>query len=448
GKILFVIYDDNKEGVYGNNHQDLINSFSPCDYKEYTYLTELDTTNDYNSNYRNRIDTGNYLLVAEFYVTQEGTWQFAIDSDDGSEVEIDGTVVASYYGAHGFCWCKSYSGSINLTHGWHRIIVRLRENHGDDGVLVWYKKPGDASWKRFSASTLTIRAPSIDNTCRLKSKDFILSGEPASGGGVISCKRHLFCITSLGDGQPHRIRVLLNRTNRVWEWASKERPVCDNSLGTPDEEYFVRVKVCDPSVGLEEDCKQYPAGNYKPTGLLQKYGEGKGGKFCSKSLKPCSNDGDCGVNDGVCIKQASLYFGLITGSYTKNLSGGVLRKRIWNLNDEIDSDTGIFKTTIADKGSIIQTINRLRTVGFRYSDHSYQGSYTCGWITTRPLHEGECRMWGNPIGEMMYEAERYFAGKKSPTPDFTYSDPNDTGLNLPKPDWNDPYAIFPWCSKP
>jgi type IV pilus assembly protein PilY1 len=34
-------------------------------------------------------------------------------------------------------------------------------------------------------------------------------------------------------------------------------------------------------------------------------------------------------------------------------------------------------------------------------------------------------MWGNPVGEMMYETLRYFAGEGSPTSDFTYADAND-----------------------
>jgi type IV pilus assembly protein PilY1 len=457
GQILFVLYEDNQRKNC-NDHGLLLSSYSVFDYKSYSYLTELDTTDEYSN--KEHVYKGNYLLVAEFYVDEssQGTWSFAIDSDDGSEVEIDGMVVAAYYGDHWFCGCSKcgchsceqcqneHSGNIDLSEGWHRIIVRLRENGGNDGVIVWYKKPGDTNWTKFGSSTLTIRAPNIDSECRLKSEDFILTGEPASGGGVLVCKRHLFCVTSLSDGEPHRIRVLLNNSHRIWEWASKERPVCDNSLGTPAHEYFVRVKVCDPSVGLEDNCKQYPNGNYKPIGLLQKYGEG-GNKVCSKSLKPCDTDADC-AGEGSCIDLASIYFGLITGSYYNNLSGGVLRKNIWSINDEIDQNTGIFKTTIGDKGSIIQTINRLKTVGFKYSGYYYGSLYKCGWITTRPIRNGECRMWGNPIAEMMYEAERYFAGKKSPTRFFTYHSSQDTGLDLPKPDWEDPYEIFPWCSKP
>jgi len=100
----------------------------------------------------------------------------------------------------------------------------------------------------------------------------------------------------------------------------------------------------------------------------------------------------------------------------------------------------------------------MKVIGFRYSDHSYQDSQggTCGWITNHPLAEGECRMWGNPIAEMMYEALRYLAGKGTPTSSFTYSDTQDSGLKLSKPDWGikkgsntyQPYDLFPICAKP
>jgi hypothetical protein len=277
-------------------------------------------------------------------------------------------------------------------------------------------------------------------------------GNPTSG------RRHLFCVVSKSDGEVPVIRVLRNRTNRIWEWASKERPVCDNSLGTP-EEYYVRVKVCDPSVGLEPNCKRYPAGTYKPIGLLQKYGEYEGGgKWCSKSLKPCNSDSDCNIStDGLCIDKAKMYFGLLTGSYTKNLSGGVLRKNIWSIQDELNPNTGIFQSSESVPGNIILTLERMKVIGFGYPNTAYYYYYNnCGWIADRPLSEGQCRMWGNPIAEMMYEALRYLAGKGTPTSSFTYGGTHDSGLNLPKPDWGirqgssyyKPYQLFPICAKP
>ncbi|MEW6002482.1 MAG: PilC/PilY family type IV pilus protein [Nitrospirota bacterium] len=294
----------------------------------------------------------------------------------------------------------------------------------------------------------------------------------------VSGTRHLFCVTSLSDGDPHLIRVLQNRTERIWQWASIERPVCQNSIDSnnngkarfsvggadssdPDlsgsiSNYNVRVRVCDPSVGLESNCKSYPGsgGLYKPVGLLQKYGEGdgSGSKVCSKTYtKACNTDADCNPStEGICIDKAQMYFGLMTGTYTKNLTGGVLRKNVWSMLDETNANTGIFQTSENVEGNIVITLDRMKTIGFRYSDYSYQepSGGNCGWITTRPINEGECRMWGNPMAEIMYEATRYFADKGSPTTDFTYSGVQDSGLNLTKPSWIRPYDIYPSCSKP
>jgi len=65
------------------------------------------------------------------------------------------------------------------------MIVRHTEGSSDDGVRVWFKKPGGTQWKyygnRTSAPTLTVRAPDIvpgNNDCTLKTSNFILNGTP------------------------------------------------------------------------------------------------------------------------------------------------------------------------------------------------------------------------------------------------------------------------------
>jgi hypothetical protein len=362
--------------------------------------------------------------------------------------------VPSYPTSDKYCGGDAWSGNFLNWLTMSRIDVLKKVLYGgrreidsaSETVLSATYIPQDAhSWGKEVSLISGERSyvPNIDKLTPL--------GNPNSG------RRHLFCVVSKSDGEVPVIRVLKNRAERIWQWASKERPVCDNSLGTP-EEYYVRVKVCDPSVGLEPNCKRYPAGTYKPIGLLQKYGEYEGGgKWCSKSLKPCNSDSDCNIStDGLCVDRAKMYFGLLTGSYTKNLSGGVLRKNIWSIQDEIDPNTGIFSSSVSDPGSIIQTLERMKVIGFRYSGYYYYDN--CGWIANRPLNEGECRMWGNPIAEMMYEALRYLAGKGTPTPNFTYSESetDDSRLNLPKPDWGirrgssyyQPYQLFPICAKP
>jgi Tfp pilus tip-associated adhesin PilY1 len=171
----------------------------------------------------------------------------------------------------------------------------------------------------------------------------------------------------------------------------------------------------------EPNSKQYPSGVYKPTGLLQKFGE-----------------------------PGKMNFGLLTGSYTNNISGGVLRKTIGPITDEIDANTGQFKyqydTTV---NGIVKTIDKLRVTGFTYSNYSYNEN--CGWIVTSALSEGQCRMWGNPIAEMMYEGLRYFAGGGSATTDYTYGTStslDDNKLELSLATWDDPFVTNDVCAKP
>ena len=193
-------------------------------------------------------------------------------------------------------------------------------------------------------------------------------------------KRHLFCMTSTSLNSVHRMRVAQDSSFHKWDWASTERPVCSDSrasaatwpvgvrtvgaAATQIQDYTVRVKVCDSAIGLEDNCKQYPNGNWKPTGLLQKYGEGDGTKVCSMTRKACTTDADCGASDGKCIDKANMYFGLLTGSYTKNMSGGVLRRNIYGTSDEIRSNSGIFDTSAKTEGNIIRTIDNMKVMGF------------------------------------------------------------------------------------
>lgn len=204
-------------------------------------------------------------------------------------------------------------------------------------------------------------------------------------------------------------------------------------------DYNVRVEVCKTISGVdsayyegrESNCQSYGTSPviYKPTGLLHKYGQNNG-----------------------------MYFGLITGSYDQNTEGGVLRKEVSSITNEIEATTGIFKETGTTCGltggdactkGIVGTINRLKITSFNYDSQQY----SCGWITTRAMNNGECEMWGNPLGEMMYEGLRYFSGKSSATAAYTTSSTRDDALGLPRVTWSastNPYRTggYPVCSKP
>lgn len=236
-------------------------------------------------------------------------------------------------------------------------------------------------------------------------------------------------------------------------WASNERWQCrwgngsnDNKPGiseinaysnapTAGTDYVARVAVCTSKDLIDdannEKCQEYSVKGksvgYKPTGLLHVYGETN-----------------------------RIHFGLMTGSYAKNKSGGVLRKQAGTLTDEIETD-GTFKVP-SSGNSIIKTIDLLRIYGYRFGGgdsndgtyHSLTGSDDCIWAKSK-FDDGKCTNWGNPQAEIYLESLRYLAGKNSPKFDADdssmISQPNlataDTGdkftLNRVT-DWGDPIS--------
>lgn len=276
-----------------------------------------------------------------------------------------------------------------------------------------------------------------------KISDYTPFSEPTTG------KRHFFgnltankssdCATlsSCSDSLNPLLRVRTNvgSGKRIWEWASKERPVLHDSLSSgafptdtgTEENFAIRVRVC--TSGYRNGCKAYTDSDgvvtYKPIGLLHEYGE--------------SN---------------AMYFGLLTGSYDDNMSGGRLRKTVGSFANEVDAATGIFKAYLsggsATDSRIVTTFDRLRIRGFNdgRTDQSYRG----GWVSNRAMTAGEFVDWGNPVSEMLYEATRYFAGKTSRTTVFNSATTKDAAVGLNTATWEDPYsstssARAPYCAR-
>lgn len=204
-------------------------------------------------------------------------------------------------------------------------------------------------------------------------------------------------------------------------YASKDSPksaVALNVGSVKNGDYNARVKVCVEGL-LEDNCRVYPSGKHKPAGLLQRYGQ--------------SNE---------------IRFGLITGSYGKNKSGGVLRKNIGEIGDEINIDTdGTFKAP-PSTGGIINTIDVLRIYGYNFSDGTYGNSLDAGGdfcdFGLSGFSDGRCTNWGNPQSEIYLESLRYFAGKNA-HPNF---DADDSGriAGLITASWSDPINNENYCA--
>lgn len=221
-----------------------------------------------------------------------------------------------------------------------------------------------------------------------------------------------------------RFRHVENGGGDRWALAWKQ-PGTGGSVSRQD--YNVRVQSCPSNTALQDSyCKLYPSGVAKPTGILHDYGESE-----------------------------RMMFGLLTGSQRNNLEGGVLRRNVLNFKDELDANTGQFRTDVT---GIARTLDRLRMIGGGYgggvtnnltSDQNWNwanGFGTCPSIGGRPINNGECRMWGNPVGEMLYESMRYFAGATVPTTRFfdaAAGSPGvleETSMGLGTETWRNPYT--------
>jgi type IV pilus assembly protein PilY1 len=169
---------------------------------------------------------------------------------------------------------------------------------------------------------------------------------------------------------------------RYFDWVLSEGPNPSNPLLKSDvtkidnddvdkalKSYTVRVQVCEPgNLGDGEDCREYPNGQLKPVGLLQKNGE-----------------------------NGNMYFGLLSGSYSDStrLKGGVLRNHISSISDSIDVNTGQII-----KDGLIWNMDTFRIAGANNDGDVAENS---------SQHYQNTASWGNPIGEMLFEGVRYFA---------------------------------------
>src|SRR5690606_5650178 len=109
----------------------------------------------------------------------------------------------------------------------------------------------------------------------------------------------------------------------------------------------------------------------------------------------------------------SMLWGLMSGSYRKNKSGGVLRKNIGFIGDEINVNTDSSFKAAPATGGIINTIDRFRIVNYDYHLGHYNNSSwdNCSWALNS-CTDGRCTNWGNPFAEILLECYRYFAGKQ------------------------------------
>ena len=100
--------------------------------------------------YPDYMDTTTYYAIlyrGYLYAPEAGTYNFSINGDDAMDIIVDGTVVAYWYGGHGFRSDPARNdGSITLTKGWHSFQTRFEEQGGGDGIAIGWQPP-NGSWE-------------------------------------------------------------------------------------------------------------------------------------------------------------------------------------------------------------------------------------------------------------------------------------------------------------
>jgi type IV pilus assembly protein PilY1 len=323
----------------------------------------------------------------------------------------------------------------------------------------------------------------IPQDAHIWGKEYLGSDASSLFPDAVNNRRALFCVkgTTANGKQISMLNIIPNVDNvvagataanslRAWNWVNVEGngntdicsdskidlPTADANADTPStnsdgklnglKQFNISVKVCDPGDGFMGDdwetkhCKRYPdpvtGTRGRPVGLMQIYGETTSSdKVCSKDLyTACNSNSTCSgasPSKGECVDKTQMYFGLMMGSYQNPKAGGYLRKNIWSIMNETDRTNGQLQTSDPDgKGLIMKSVEELKCP------------------TTYPLSSH----WGNPIGELLYESMRFWAGRGSPTSDFVSGISNgnngDNNYYASKPAWERPADLFPSCSTP
>ena len=201
--------------------------------------------------------------------------------------------------------------------------------------------------------------------------------------------------------------------------------------------YAVRIKVCDPSVGLEDNCVKYDGtNNYKPVGVLQKYSSSMRFGIITYALGPHNNDA---TNGGVIRANMKWISWKIPPGFRYRDEMGHIQtcsdpNGCNNPRAEIRPDGTLIPNPDSAPGGKSGVINYLNKFGYKQGYKSL-----------------------DPISEMYYEAIRYFKNE-GPTKEYCQF---DNGSKIPQTDdgfpvycgdvnggslrWQDPMLY--WCQK-
>lgn len=154
GYLNYTIYNTNTSsyrGTYPNNDAQFVDLFSAT---TGTTVYKSGTTTAYNALYYNQTfftgvpNGGGYfgIKTTGWFVPKEtGTYTFGIDGDDAVDFLLDGVVITSFYGPHGFGGYRL--GTVNLVAGQvYTLTARFQQVGGGWGMYLVWKRPSQSTY--------------------------------------------------------------------------------------------------------------------------------------------------------------------------------------------------------------------------------------------------------------------------------------------------------------
>lgn len=195
-------------------------------------------------------------------------------------------------------------------------------------------------------------------------------------------------------------------------------------------ELHVRVKVCDSTIGLEENCVSYPSGYYKPEGLIQQYSD-----KLRYSIFGYLNDSGWLPRDGAVLRSNQKYVG------PKKFGPSDTSSVPWipNPQREWDPDTGVLITNPnADEANAMSG----------KTNPPITNSGVINYLNKFGQMTSELAKSFDPVSELYYAATRYLKGQGGVASYSALS--SDTSTAYKQADgfpvvteWKEPYQY--WC---
>jgi len=113
-----------------------------------------------------------YAIKFEFWFIpkETGTYRFGVNSDDASDLSIDGTIITTYYGGHGASGYRY--GSTNMVAGTlYKIVARYQEYGGGDALYVRWSRPSSPNTYSYWNEEVT-NNPSVPTKKAIVNFDF------------------------------------------------------------------------------------------------------------------------------------------------------------------------------------------------------------------------------------------------------------------------------------